>query len=45
MRKARASLEADLLRGLESGPAIPVTPEFWAELRTEFEERRTKREG
>ncbi|MDB5353064.1 MAG: putative addiction module antidote protein family [Planctomycetota bacterium] len=45
MRKAKARLEAHLLAGLESGPAIPVTPEFWAGLRQGFEERQTKREG
>lgn len=32
-------LEALLLEGLESGPGIAVTPEFWKELRAEAMER------
>jgi hypothetical protein len=30
--KAQERLEALLLRGLESGDPIPVTPKFWKEL-------------
>lgn len=30
-----ARLEALLIQGLESGPGIEVTPEFWEELRAE----------
>jgi antitoxin ParD1/3/4 len=32
-------LEALLIEGLDSGPGIEVTPEFWRELRAELEER------
>jgi antitoxin ParD1/3/4 len=32
-------LEALLLEGLDSGPGIEVTPEFWTDLRAELHER------
>ena len=32
-RQASQRLEAMLLAGLDSGPATPVTAEFWAKLR------------
>jgi len=35
-------LEALLLEGLDSGPGIEVTPEFWKELRAELVGRRRK---
>jgi antitoxin ParD1/3/4 len=35
-QRARAELERLLKEGLESGPPIPVTPEFWADLRREI---------
>lgn len=41
-RKAQEKLEALLIEGLESGPPIPVTPEFWKELRAEMLERLKK---
>jgi antitoxin ParD1/3/4 len=34
-----ARLKALLLEGLDSGPGIEVTPEFWKELRAEAMER------
>lgn len=36
---SREELEAKLLQSLDSGPPIPVTPQFWADLRKEVEER------
>lgn len=33
------ALEALLIEGLESGPAIPVTEQFWEDLRREHEDR------
>jgi antitoxin ParD1/3/4 len=38
-REAKAKLEALLLEGLESGPATPMTPEEWADIRREVRER------
>jgi antitoxin ParD1/3/4 len=35
-------LEALLLEGLDSGPGLEVTPEFWKELRAELVERHRK---
>jgi antitoxin ParD1/3/4 len=35
-------LEAALLEGLDSGPGIEVSPEFWKELRAELAERHPK---
>jgi antitoxin ParD1/3/4 len=35
-------LEALLLEGLDSGPAIEVTPEYWTKLRAELLERHRK---
>ena len=34
-RKAKEKLEALLLEGLASGEAIPVDPQFWADLKRE----------
>lgn len=34
-----AEMEAKLLAALNSGPPIPVTPQFWDELRKEVAER------
>jgi antitoxin ParD1/3/4 len=36
---ARQRLEAMLLEGLSSGPATPMTDEWWAERRRELERR------
>jgi antitoxin ParD1/3/4 len=38
-RKAEEKLEALLIEGLESGPPIEVTPEFWEEKRARLLER------
>lgn len=38
-RRAEAHLEALLVEGLESGPAVPITPDFWADIRLEVRER------
>jgi hypothetical protein len=40
----RKRVEAKLIEGLESGPAIPMTAEDWAEIRREIAERRAHRE-
>jgi antitoxin ParD1/3/4 len=46
LREAKRKLEAKLIEGLESGPAVPVTPEFWTELEREvFEQLETERRG
>src|ERR1051326_7981539 len=39
IRKAEARLEALLLEGLESGPAVEMTDDDWDELRRRFDER------
>jgi len=36
-RRITAYYEREIQKGLESGPPIPVTPEFWDELNTEIE--------
>ncbi len=43
--KNRAELEAMLVAGLNSGPPIRATPEFWEERRKVLEERMAKRKG
>ncbi len=42
---SREELEAKLLEGLNSGPPIRVTPEFWEERQRVLEERMAKRKG
>ena len=37
--RANAHLEALLLEGLNSGPAVETTPEFWQSLRDELHRR------
>ena len=38
--------EREIQKGLESGPPIPVTPEFWEELNAEIEQAyHEKRKG
>jgi antitoxin ParD1/3/4 len=41
----REELEAMLIEGLNSGPPIRVTPEFWEERKRVLEERMAKRRG
>ena len=43
--KARQALEAEILKGLESGNPTPMTPEDWAEIRAEVRARHAKRDG
>ena len=43
LEAARAELERLLLEGLDSGPAVEVTPAFWTDLKAEL--RRTARRG
>ena len=33
VEKARAHLRAEILKGLESGPATEITPAFWKRMR------------
>jgi len=44
-RAAMERLEKLLLEGLDSGPPIPVTPEFWEERRRELERRLSRRKA
>jgi len=45
-RKITAYYEREIQKGLESGPPIPVTPEFWDELNAKIEQTyREKRKG
>ena len=44
-RKAEAKLEKLLLEGIESGAGVPVTPEWWENIRSELVERHRKRES
>jgi antitoxin ParD1/3/4 len=37
--QARDRLEAELIKGIESGPGEPITPEFWQEVREEARRR------
>ena len=37
--KAKADLEAKLLAAMESGPAMDVTPQFWADLKARVRQR------
>jgi hypothetical protein len=39
--KSREDLEAKILEGLNSGPAIRATPEFWSRLQLRAEEQAT----
>jgi antitoxin ParD1/3/4 len=41
--KARQALEAQILKGLESGNPTPMTPEDWAEIRAEVRRRHANR--
>ena len=45
-RKITDYYEREIQKGLESGPPIPVTPEFWDELNAEIEQAyHEKRKG
>ena len=41
--RGKARLESLLLEGFDSGEAIPITPEFWQELRRDMAARRASR--
>jgi antitoxin ParD1/3/4 len=43
-QRAESRLQALLLEGLESGGDIPVTPEFWENLRRDLMARRAKKQ-
>jgi antitoxin ParD1/3/4 len=38
-RKAEERIDALLLEGLDSGPPVPVTPEYWEEKKRRLTER------
>ena len=42
-RQAIATLEAEFLKGLDSGPATPMTQHDWQEIREEVRRRSAKR--
>jgi antitoxin ParD1/3/4 len=42
-RQAIAALEADILKGLESGPSTPMTQEDWQAIRHEVRRRTAQR--
>jgi antitoxin ParD1/3/4 len=42
-RQAIALLEAEFLKGLESGPATPMTKQDWQDIRTEVRRRSAQR--
>ncbi len=44
-RRTQERLEALLLDGLDSGPPVEATPEFWQQLRTDLLERYRKAQG
>jgi antitoxin ParD1/3/4 len=44
-RKAQERLETLLLEGLESGDAIPVTPDFWKDLWARVDARKKAKHG
>ena len=43
--EARDRLEAELIKGLESGLCEPITPEFWQEVREEARRRSALEKG
>ena len=42
-RMAHEKLEALLVEGIESGPSVEATPEFWSQLRADLVERHPNR--
>jgi antitoxin ParD1/3/4 len=42
-RQAITALEAEFLKGLESGPSTPMTPQDWQDIREEVRRRTAKR--
>ena len=43
--QARDKLEAELMKGIESGFGEPITPEFWQEVREEGRRRSALKRG
>ena len=43
--EARDRLEAELIKGIESGPGKPITPEFWEEIRERSRQRLALKQG
>jgi antitoxin ParD1/3/4 len=44
-REAKAKLEALLLEGLDSGPAIEITDEYWEQKRRAYDDRHRNKDG
>jgi antitoxin ParD1/3/4 len=44
-QKAKAALEAELLKGLDSGPSTEMTRQDWDDIRREVRERSARRAG
>lgn len=44
-RAAIQSLERELLKGLNSGSPIEVTPQFWSDLKADLKKRHAKRKA
>jgi len=42
-QRAREVLDAEIRRGLDSGPAVPMTQEDWDSIRSEVRERHAAR--
>jgi len=42
---ARDRLEAELIKGIESGLCEPITPKFWQEVREEAKRRNALKKG
>jgi hypothetical protein len=45
VERHKSIIAAQLIEGLQSGPAVAVTPQFWAERRRMLEERMGRRSG
>jgi Arc/MetJ-type ribon-helix-helix transcriptional regulator len=43
LAKRKREIEALLIEGLNSGPAVPLTPDLWQAIRREAQERRERR--
>jgi len=43
--EARDRLEAELIKGIESGPGEPITPEYWQKIREEGHRRLALKKG
>lgn len=41
--RKKAELEALLIEGLESGPAVPITPQWWDELLSDVDKKLQKK--